>query len=149
MCWFTQNSLLYVSQWTDLKRDKIHIIFTRHLKEASGRGVTELIIYTKKLPNSDWLRKECPSSVTRMQTCNTSAKLVTRLQITNGFWLAENAKETTKNQSDFSCFNNKILENGHGFWQTSTWFCTQNNNRKVKKTFQKPEHGKKNVFLAK
>ena len=32
--------------------------------------------------------------------CNTSAKLVTRVQITNGFWLAENTKETTKNQSD-------------------------------------------------
>ena len=59
-----------------------------------------LIIYTKKLLNSDWLRKECSSSVTRVQTCNTSAKLVTRVQITNGFWLAENTKETTKNQSD-------------------------------------------------
>ena len=44
-----------------------------------------LIIYTKKLLNSDWLRKECSSSVTRVQTCNTSAKLVTRVQITNGF----------------------------------------------------------------
>ena len=32
--------------------------------------------------------------------CNTSAKLVTRVQITNGFLLAENTKETTKNQSD-------------------------------------------------
>ena len=32
-----------------------------------------LLIYTKKLLNSDWLRKECSSSVTRMQTCNTSA----------------------------------------------------------------------------
>ena len=53
-------------------------------------------IYTKKLLNSDWLRKECISSVTRVQTCNTSTKLVTRVQITNGFWLAENTKETTK-----------------------------------------------------
>ena len=26
------------------------------------------------------------------------------MQITNGFWLAENTKETTKNQSDFSRF---------------------------------------------
>ena len=42
-------------------------------------------IYTKKLLNSDWLRKECISSVTRVQTCNTSTKLVTRVQITNGF----------------------------------------------------------------
>ena len=62
----------------------------------------------EKILNSDWLRKECSSSVTRVQTCNTSAKLVTRVQITNGFWLAKNTKETTKNQSDFSCFNNKI-----------------------------------------
>ena len=46
---------------------------------------TTLIIYTKKLLNSDWLRKECSSSVTRVQTCNTSVKLVTRVQITNGF----------------------------------------------------------------
>ena len=59
-----------------------------------------VIIYTKKFLNSDWLRKEYSSSVTRVQTCNTSAKLVTRVQITNGFWLAENTKETTKNQSD-------------------------------------------------
>ena len=28
-----------------------------------------VIIYTKKLLNSDWLRKECSSSVTRVQTC--------------------------------------------------------------------------------
>ena len=47
--------------------------------------VPDLIIYTKKLLNSDWLRKECSSSVTRVQTCNTSAKLVTRVQITNAF----------------------------------------------------------------
>ena len=30
------------------------------------------------------------------------------MQIANGFWLAENTKETTKNQSDFSFFKNKI-----------------------------------------
>ena len=29
--------------------------------------ITGLIIYTKKLLNSDWLRKECSSSVTRVQ----------------------------------------------------------------------------------
>ena len=34
-----------------------------------------VIIYTKKLVNSHWLRKECSS-------------FVTRVQITNGFWLA-------------------------------------------------------------
>ena len=36
-----------------------------------------LIIYTKKLLNSDWLRKECSSSVTRVQTG------VTRVQTCN------------------------------------------------------------------
>ena len=47
------------------------------------------IIYAKKLLNSEWLRKECSSSVTRVQS-NTSVKRVTRVQITNGFRLAEN-----------------------------------------------------------
>ena len=54
--------------------------------------------------------------------CNASARLVTRVQITNGFSLAENTKETTKNQSDYSCFNNKIQENGHGFQQRTMGF---------------------------
>ena len=31
---------------------------------------------------------------------NTSANCVTQMQITNGFWAAENTRETTKNQSD-------------------------------------------------
>ena len=35
-------------------------------------------------------------------------------------------------------------ENGRGFQQ-----MTENNNRKVKKMFEKPEHSKKYVFLAK
>ena len=35
--------------------------------------VTPLIIYTKKLLNSDWLRKESSSPVTRVEICNTSA----------------------------------------------------------------------------
>ena len=30
-------------------------------------SVSNIIIYTKKLLNSDWLRKECSSSVTRVQ----------------------------------------------------------------------------------
>ena len=37
------------------------------------RNFEILIMYTKKLLNSDWLRKECSFSVTRVQTCNTSA----------------------------------------------------------------------------
>ena len=51
------------------------------------RNFEILIMYTKKLLNSDWLRKECSFSVTRVQ-------------ITNAFCLAENTKETNKNQSD-------------------------------------------------
>ena len=75
-----------------------HTIYTSHLRWNSsmrhyfyhtdlGQYFTILITYTKKLLNSDWLRKECSSSVTRVQ-------------ITNGFWLTENIKETTQNQSD-------------------------------------------------
>ena len=47
--------------------------------------ISKIIIYTKILLNSDWLRKECSSSVKRVRTCNTSAKLVARVKITNGF----------------------------------------------------------------
>ena len=63
--------------------------------------------------------------------------------------MAENTKETKKNQSDFSCFNNKI-------WP---WFSaaqrfdfvreTTIEKSKKKKKFQKPEYGEKYVFLAK
>ena len=60
-------------------------------------------------------------------------------------------KKNTKNQSDKSCFNNKIQENGHGFQQTTTGFnfVSKTTIEKLKKIFQKPEHSKKYVFLAK
>ena len=44
--------------------------FQDHLNQFTLKTITEfivLIIYTKKLLNSDWLRKECSSSVTRVQ----------------------------------------------------------------------------------
>ena len=41
--------------------------------------------------------------------CNTSAKCVTQVQITNAFWFAENTKETNKNQA---ILRTKIQENG-------------------------------------
>ena len=65
--------------------------------------------------------------------CNTSAKLVTRGQITNGFWLAENTKETTVDQSDFSCFNNKIKENGRGLCKQWFDFLRKTTIEKLKK----------------
>ena len=37
------------------------------------KAVKLKIMYKTKLLNSDWLRKECSSSVIRVQTCNTSA----------------------------------------------------------------------------
>ena len=37
--------------------------------------ITTLIIYSKKLLNSDWLRKECSSSVTRVQNVLHECKL--------------------------------------------------------------------------
>ena len=42
-------------------------------QNAVLHNFSRLIIYTKKLLNSDWLRKEWSSSVTRVQTCNTNA----------------------------------------------------------------------------
>ena len=47
------------------------------------------------------------------------------MQITNGFWLAENTKETTKNQIRLELFQQQNLRK----WP---WFSA-NNNRKVKK----------------
>ena len=59
-------------------------------------------------------------------------------------WLKTQKKPPRANQ------NNKIQENGHGFSRRRRdLIYTQNNNRKVKKIFQKPEHSKKYVFLAK
>ena len=62
------------------KNNKIHYIKWSLYYSANN-------IHKKKLLNSDWLRKE-------------SSSPVTRVQITNGFWLAENTKETNENQSD-------------------------------------------------
>ena len=47
--------------------------------------VIKIIVYTKKLLNSDWRRKECSSSVTRVQNVQQECKLVTQVQITNAF----------------------------------------------------------------
>ena len=106
-------------------------------QNAAFHNFEILIMYTKKLLNSDWLRKECSFSVTRVQ-------------ITNGFWLAENTKETTKNQSDKSCFNNKIEENGHGFQQTTTGFnfVHKTTIEKLKKYSKNPNTVEKYLFLA-
>ena len=54
--------------------------------------ISLLIIYTKKLPNSDWLRKECSSSVTRKQTCNTSANY--KKMVSD--WLPRSKNQSTK-----------------------------------------------------
>ena len=58
-------------------------------------------------------------------------------------WLKTQKKPPRTNQ------NNKIQENGHGFSRRRLdLIYTQNNNRKVTKIFQKPEHSKKYVFLV-
>ena len=64
-------------------------------------------------------------------------------------WLKTQKKPPRTNQ--ISCFNNKIQENGHGFQQTTTGFnfVSKTTIEKLKKIFQKPEHSKKYVFLAK
>ena len=46
-------------------------LLSEQLSLSGGTSLnTMLIIYTKKLLNSDWLRKECSSSVTRVQITN-------------------------------------------------------------------------------
>ena len=145
------TSLLYKILLTNLGACKptFYTFYTSHLRWNSTfyhtdlgqnevfHNFSRLIIYTKKLLNSDWLRKECSFSVTRVQ-------------ITNGFWLAENTKETTKNQSDKSCFNNKIEENGHGFEQTTTGFnfVDKTTIEKLKKYSKNPNTVEKYLFLA-
>ena len=65
-------------------------------------------------------------------------------------WLKTQKKPPRTNQIR-SCFSNKIQENGHGFQQTTTGFnfVSKTAIEKLKKIFQKPEHSKKYVFLAK
>ena len=62
-------------------------------------------------------------------------------------WLKTQKKRPRTNQIKADLTTN-LRKNGHGSQQT-TIFCNQNNNRKVKKIFQKPDHSKKYVFLAK
>ena len=95
------TSLLYKILPTNLGvcKSNFYTFYTSHLSWNSAILIIQTpdrmqyftifsrLIYTKKLLDSYWLRKECSSSVTRVQ-------------ITNGFWLDENTKETTKNQSD-------------------------------------------------
>ena len=57
-------------------------------------------------------------------------------------WLKTQKKPTRTNQIR-DVLTTKIQENGHGFQQTTATI------EKLKKIFQKPEHSKKYVFLAK
>ena len=80
--------------------------------------------------------------------CNMRANLSheCKLQMVSD-WLKTQKKRPRTNQIRADLTTN-LRKNGHGSQQT-TIFCKQNNNRKVKKIFQKPEHSKKYVFLAK
>ena len=60
--------------------------------------ISTLIIYTKKLFNSDWLRKECNSSVTRVQ-------------ITNGFWLLKTKKKPPRTNQIWAVLTTKFKKN--------------------------------------
>ena len=44
--------------------------------------------------------------------CNTGAKFVTPVQITNGLWLAQKQQKPNESQSDESCWQNKQEQNG-------------------------------------
>ena len=65
-------------------------------------------------------------------------------------WLKTQKKPPRTNQIR-AVLTTKIQENGHGFQQTTTGFnfVSKTTIEKLKKIFQKPEHSKKYVFLAK
>ena len=65
-------------------------------------------------------------------------------------WLKTKKKPTRTNQIR-AVLTTKIQEYGHGFQQTTTGFnfVSKTTIEKLKKIFQKPEHSKKYVFLAK
>ena len=63
-------------------------------------------------------------------------------------WLKTQKKLPRTNQIR-AVLTTNLRKNGYGSQQTVTIICKQNNNRKDKKIFQKPEHSKKYVFLAK
>ena len=65
-------------------------------------------------------------------------------------WLKTQKKPTRTNQIR-AVLTTKIRENGRGFQQTTTGFnfVGKTTIEKLKKIFQKPEHSKKYVFLAK
>ena len=45
-------------------------------------------------------------------SCNTGSKYVTRVQITNGLWLAQKQQKPNESQSDESCWQDKQKQNG-------------------------------------
>jgi len=65
-------------------------------------------------------------------------------------WLKTQKKPTRTNQIR-AVLTTKIKENGHGFQQTTTGFnfVSKTTIEKLKKIFQKPEHSKKYISLAK
>ena len=65
-------------------------------------------------------------------------------------WLKTQKKPTRTNQIR-DVLTAKIQENGHGFQQMTAGFnfVSKTTIEKLKKIFQKPEHSKKYVFLAK
>ena len=65
-------------------------------------------------------------------------------------WLKTQKKPTRANQIR-AVLTTKTQENGHGFPQTTKGFnfVSKKAIEKLKKIFQKPEHSKKYVFLAK
>ena len=65
-------------------------------------------------------------------------------------WPKTQKKPTRTNQIR-AVLTTQIQENGHGFQQTTTAlnFVSKTTIEKLKKIFQKPEHSKKYVFLAK
>ena len=98
-----------------------------------ARGVP--LIYTKKLLNSPWLRKECSSPVIRVQ-------------IIKWFPIGWKNKRNQREPIRLELFQQQNVRKWRrGFQQKMIWFCMQKIGHF--KNIPTPEHSKKYVFVAK
>ena len=81
--------------------------------------------------------------------CNTSAKLVTRVQIANGFWLAENTKKPPRTNQILAVLTIKFKKMAMVFCKQRFDFVRKTTIKELKKKIEKPKHRKKYVFLTK
>ena len=112
---------------------------TTNIRNGGISVLSSIIIDTKKLLSSDWLRRECSSPVTRVQ-------------ITKGLWLAEKKKQKQKKPTRTN--QNRAVLTTKFSRKIAAFFSKQRFDFACKsiehfKNIPKPEHSKKFDFRAK